>query len=215
MVRFLKVALRPIVSPWLSRFRSFRSIVRWQQEGFPSPAPFQVKKALLLRDCPRGATWVETGSYLGEMTEELRKSAKWVYTIEPGVELHQAVKKRFRKFPNVVPLEGTSEDVIPGLLREIEGSVFFWLDGHYSSGITFRGSSDTPILAELKEISKNLPRWANVRIFVDDVRCFNPSLPGCEGYPPLTALVQWAEDHHLDWSIEHDIFIMKTRRDLS
>ncbi len=211
----LRATLKPFVSPGLARWRSLWGMVRWHRQGFPVPAPFPVKRSVLLRDVPSAATWIETGSYLGQMTEELRRTGSRVFTIEPGVELHQGIKRRFRKFPNVVPLEGTSEDVIPGLLPGIEGSVCFWLDGHYSSGITFRGSSDTPILAELKEISKNLPRWANVRVFVDDVRCFNPTLPGLEGYPPLTALVQWAEDHHLDWSIEHDILIMKTRSDLS
>ena len=107
-------------------------------------------------------------------------------------------------------LNGTSEDVFPELLPRIAGDVNFWLDGHYSAGITFKGRQDTPILDELACISHHLERLGKVCVLIDDIRCFNPRMPEYSSYPSLDTLVAWATKHKLGWHIEHDIFVAKT-----
>jgi hypothetical protein len=97
--------------------------------------------------------------------------------------------------------------VFPVPLSRIRGDVNLWLDGHYSSGITFKGPQDTPIHKELDSISRNLDQFRKVCVLIDDIRCFNPRLPEYTTYPSLDMLVAWATKHKLDWHIEHDIFV--------
>ena len=87
----------------------------------------------------------------------------------------------------------------------------FWLDGHFSAGATFQGELDTPIISELDAIAANLPNLLPIAILIDDVRCFDPTLPEYATYPPLDVLVDWARKHDLRWHIEHDIMIMRSR----
>ena len=50
---------------------------------------------------------------------------------------------------------------------------------------------------------------------IDDVRCFNPDHDEYKTYPPLKSLVDWAENNNLNWNIEQDIFVAKSRVKLS
>ena len=52
-----------------------------------------------------------------------------------------------------------------------------------------------------------LDRFEDVRILIDDARCFDPQLKEYADYPSRSNLVQWAERNGLFWTIESDIFI--------
>ena len=69
---------------------------------------------------------------------------------------------------------------------QINEPVVFWLDAHFSSGITSEGTSETPILNELKLI---LERLFADEIFIDDAHLFN----GTNGYPSFSELETMAE----------------------
>ena len=170
------------------------------------PCPNNVKWEVLLRYGRPAATWVETGTYMGETTAVLAGSARHVYSIEPSPELAAQARNRFAAAQNVTILEGTSETEMTPLLESLSGDVSFWLDGHYSAGVTFRGPSDTPIVAELSAIGEHLSHLDAVTVLVDDVRCFDPRLPEFSEYPPRSWLVDWATDRQMTWTIEHDIF---------
>jgi hypothetical protein len=114
-----------------------------------------------------------------------------------------------RNTSNVKIIKGLSEDVFPKLLPTISGNICFWLDGHYSAGITFKGPRDTPIIDELAIIGENIINMSTVVLMVDDIRCFDPKNPEFSAYPPVDFLVDWARIHNLTWHIEHDIFIAK------
>jgi hypothetical protein len=47
---------------------------------------------------------------------------------------------------------------------------------------------------------------------IDDIRLFTGKIHSYGAYPTLDYLVDWARDLALDWHIEHDIFIVKTKR---
>ncbi len=157
-----------------------------------------------------GATWIETGTFLGQTTQLLARNATHVYSIEPEIRLYKRANKLFRGAKNIKIINGTSEDVFPELLPIISGNVNFWLDGHYSAGITFKGPKDTPIIDEITHIGRNINRYQKVCVLIDDIRCFNPRLPEYRSYPSLETLVEWARKYQLDWHIEHDIFIAKS-----
>jgi hypothetical protein len=167
------------------------------------------KQKILLRNGLRNATWVESGTFMGDTTSVLSKVAKMVYSIEPEPTLFSNAEQRFRNTSNVKVIKGLSEDVFPKLLPKISGDICFWLDGHYSAGITFRGPQDTPIIDELTAIGQNIPRIGKIVVMVDDVRCFDPSNPEFSAYPAVDVLVDWATQHNLIWNIEHDIFIAR------
>ncbi|MBD2771526.1 hypothetical protein [Iningainema tapete] len=62
-------------------------------------------------------------------------------------------------------------------MKQLKQPALFWLDGHYSQGITARGDKDTPILEELDCIL-SYPDLGHVLI-IDDARCFgtDPAYP--------------------------------------
>ena len=190
--------------------RDIRDCLDWRELSFAAPSPHFIKQACLLRNGLPAATWVETGTYLGRTTELLAKLGSQVYSIEPEIKLFNRAHSLFSNYSNVQILNGTSEDVFPSLLPRIKGDVNFWLDGHYSAGITFKGPQDTPILNELECISRNIGNFSRICVLVDDIRCFNPRLPEFASYPSLDTLVGWATSHKLYWTIEHDIFIART-----
>jgi hypothetical protein len=183
------------------------SLNSWRKRAYEAPSPHFIKQACLIRNGFPNSVWVETGTYTGDTTRFLSTHAPMVYSVEPEPTLHANAVQRFKDVANVRILKGTSEDVLPALLPLLSGDVNFWLDGHYSAGVTFKGASDTPIVGELKCIEQHLARLGRVAVLVDDLRCFNPRKPEFAGYPPAEFLVQWAQAHDLHWHVEHDIFV--------
>ena len=179
----------------------------WHSRNYLGHSPQFIKEQVLVQYGIKDAQWIETGTYLGTTTGFLAKKFPYIYTIEPEPNLYEAAKGKFSG-ENVEVLNGISEDILPSLLDRVKGDLNFWLDGHYSHGITFQGPSDCPIRSELESISRSLGRFSSVAILIDDVRCFlDPSLS--DSYPPLDELVDWARNHGFQWRIEHDIFIMR------
>lgn len=186
-------------------------ITEWMFRGFRSPAPHEVKMKVLDRYALDGI-WVETGTFMGQTTEYLRSNYSFVYSIEPSKEIYDRALGIFKGKENVKLVRGTSEEQLPSVIDEINrkkvSRVNFWLDGHYSAGITYKGIADTPVLAELSAIENLIRSKVAVSIFVDDVRCFLGICDEYETYPSLNALVAWALKHDLRWTIEHDILIL-------
>ncbi len=190
-----------------------RDYLRWRQRQFAAPSPHLIKQACLLRNSTPNATWIETGTFLGETTELLARHGAKVVSIEPEPTLFANARQYFTRFANVEIVNGLSEDVFPTLLPGISGNVNFWLDGHYSAGITHKGPQDTPVLDELRSIADNLPHFEKVCVLVDDIRCFQPHRAEYASYPALDLLVDWARSNKLHWHIEHDIFIARNFAD--
>lgn len=179
----------------------------WGTRGYAAPAPPPVKWGVLHRYGRATDTWIETGTLYGDTTNFLARSAKHVYSIEPEPSLARLATKRFRHHQNVTIVEGLSENHIQDVLDSVDSPLSLWLDGHYSSGVTFKGPDDTPIRHELEAIAKHLDRLEAVTILVDDFRCFSLSDEASAAYPTRSWLVQWADKCQLAWTVEHDIFV--------
>ena len=78
---------------------------------------------------------------------------------------------------NVILWQGDSGKTMNDMIDHIVGRAIFWLDGHYSGGITARGASDCPIVAELTAIARHQRK--DHLIFIDDSQCFGRNA----GYP--------------------------------
>jgi hypothetical protein len=213
ILSFISVAKRE-VSRLSKRIQSFfeTDLGKWKKSQFAAPSPHCVKRTRLIANGLPNATWVETGTYLGDTTFELAKQGGFVITIEPDQVLYAKAVQRFRNHQNVRLINKTSEEALPELVPTLSGNIVFWLDGHYSGGVTHKGDLDTPIREELDSISKSLSKFESVVVAVDDVRCFNPENPIWQQYPSLDFLVVWARDNNLQWHIEHDIFFAKSAK---
>jgi hypothetical protein len=188
--------------------RSARSVIDWVRRGCVGYAPQFVKQNVLMKHCVPGAPWVETGTYIGTTTKFLSTHAPRVHSIEPANVLYENALKRFRG-TNVQMYHGTSEEVLPRLLPELRGPLCFWLDGHYSAGLTYKSAKESPLLEELASIRANLSQLGSVAVFIDDIRsCVPPDGQRDSGYPALDELVAWARDNGFTWQIEQDIMIM-------
>jgi hypothetical protein len=155
--------------------------VRWYLQGKPVPPPHIIKQRLIKRLQRRFGTrtFVESGTYLGDMVFSVKDVFKIIYSIELSPELARKAQERFSPYPHVHLLQGDSGQVLPEVLQSISEPSLFWLDGHYSGGATARGDCDYPILQELKHIKNHCVR-SHV-ILIDDARLFD----GEKGTPSL------------------------------
>lgn len=171
-----------------------------------APLPGEIKRQTIAL-AGRGAhVWIETGTYLGETTSFLAARFPKVISIEPSPTLFKKAADRFRADSGVKLLNGTSEEkFLEALDSAKDGKVAFWLDGHFSGGVTFQAHADTPVLFELEAIAQNLNQLEISAICIDDVRLFDSD----PAYPRKRVLVDFAEAHNFHWEIVSDIFVMK------
>ncbi|MFC2057349.1 hypothetical protein ACFLR6_00250 [Campylobacterota bacterium] len=201
----LKKLLIRILPKFLSnRIRNYREIRAWGKQGYLDNAPQFVKQNIFLKYSLPNTQWIETGTYLGTTTEFLVDNFTKVYTIEPETTLYQRAIKKFTG-KNVELFNDVSESVFPTLLPKISGNCNFWLDGHYSAGITFQGEQNCPLEDELSAIELNLSNFDKIAILIDDVRHIYDDAK----YPSIDFIIDWARKNKFNWRIEQDILIMR------
>jgi len=189
MVSFFKRIIRPLLTtkaPVVEELkRDDNSIIyEWEKQGKPAPPPHIIKqKAILQAKKASGYNiLIETGTYLGEMIESQKNTFRIIYSIELGHDLHIAAKAKFKKEAHINLLEGDSGKILKVLMPQIKEPAIFWLDGHYSGGITAKGDKDCPIFEELTAIL-NADKLPHI-LMIDDARLFN----GADGYPTVAEL---------------------------
>jgi len=128
-------------------------------------------------------TLIETGTYLGDMINASKNTFKKIYSIEIEQNLYQKAKERFAKFQHIYIIHGDSAQILKKLLANINDRCLFWLDGHYSGGITGRGDKNTPIEQELDAIINH--HIKSHVILIDDARLFT----GYNDYPSIEIIV--------------------------
>ena len=148
-------------------------------------------------------TLVETGTYLGDMVEATKHIFTRVITVELDEDLHTRALARFRSDANVELIRGDSETILNQIVPTLDEPCLFWLDAHYSGGITARSETDTPIMGELSAVL-NRRKLGDV-ILIDDARLFT----GATDYPSLgelRAVIEGTHLHHME--VKHDIIRM-------
>jgi len=193
-----------------------RELIYWSNRGFSMPAPHIVKMQTLKR-WGGEEVWIESGTYLGDTASNLAIFAKQVITYEPSVKYFDIASKRLKFYNNIDLKLGSSELLPEKILGQLSATgevndLSFWLDGHYSSGETYKGINDTPILEELAVIQKYLPKIKTLTICIDDVRLFRTEIETAEEYPDSYELTNWANLNGLYCVTEHDIFIITNRK---
>jgi hypothetical protein len=145
--------------------------------------------------------FIETGTYEGEMVEAVKTSFRAIYSVELDSALFERSKSRFALDEHITILRGDSSEILPQLLPELRVPSLFWLDAHYSRGITARGELETPIMRELESILHH--DVSGHVILIDDVRCFT----GEHDYPTVKEVQQFVfgARPELQFSVADDI----------
>lgn len=170
----------------LNFLRRTPDILYWLKSGCTDVAPHPVKMLVVRAYLNRFSIdrFFETGTYLGETLGYIAETGIQCISIELSQELYDAARKRFRDYKNVKIVQGDSGQKLPQLLNDINKPTLFWLDGHYSAGITARAKTHTPVSKELEAILRH-PIKQHV-VLIDDARYFD----GSNDYPHLDELMR-------------------------
>lgn len=201
--------LSKCISHYLRKRVQWKEINEWKRNGCPVPPPHLIKQKVIKRYQKQGnyQILVETGTFLGHMVEAQKESFKRIYSIELGMNLFEHAREKFKKDTNVTIIQGDSGKVLPSVMKEISAPAIFWLDGHYSEGITARGEKDCPIYEELDAIFDN--HKFNHIILIDDARCFT----GQGDYPKIEELANYIhkKNDKYNLKVKHDIIRFKIK----
>lgn len=168
----------------LIKIISIFEIITWIIKDKPLPLPHKLKIDIISNYALRFNTkiFIETGTYLGQTIDDLKNLFESIYSIELDKKLYIHAKKIFTKNKSINILQGDSSIILPKILNLIKKPTLFWLDAHYSKGITAKGKKETPIINEINTISRS--RINNHVILIDDAREFT----GKNDYPKISDL---------------------------
>lgn len=204
MLESIKQALKRTLPDEVIKLRRDLEARRaWERQGRPSPPPHIVKEELI-RDYARTFNTqilIETGTYLGDMVHAMKKSFARIVSFELDQKLAAQAQQRFAKDNHVEIVQGDSGKLLGDYLATINEPCLYWLDGHYSGGVTAKGALETPIKNELTAILSH-PIEGHV-ILIDDARCFT----GENDYPTLDELRSFVAERKPNhkFSVEHDV----------
>jgi len=170
----------------------------WEKKGRPIPPPNTVK-AKIVKEYARQFSLdilIETGTYTGNMVFLMKGVFGQIFSIELDDNLCQKAKERFTKYSHIHIIQGDSSQVLPKILSSIGQPCLFWLDAHYSGGLTAKGDLDTPIIAELKHIFSH--QIKDHVILIDDAREF----VGLNDYPTIQNLKDFIYQECPDYIFE-------------
>jgi hypothetical protein len=137
----------------------------------------------------------ETGTYYGGTTISALPYFKEIYTVELHKGLFENARKLLKKYNNVHVYNDRSYEVILKVAPNINGTILFWLDAHFSgedTALSFNNpeapEAVTAIREELRAIKEI--RLNDCIILIDDIRGFGVEVLkneylGCWAYPTI------------------------------
>lgn len=151
-------------------------------------------------------TFVETGTYLGDMVSTFSRDFEEIHSIELFRPLYEKACLRFATFGNVHLYFGDSSRELANILENLKHPALFWLDAHYSGLGTAKSHCDSPILDEINQIFDL--GIINDVILIDDASLFN----GNNGYPEINVLKKLIFEKNLGYcfSISKNIIILES-----
>lgn len=194
----------------VKRKREQEELIAWQKNQQHGPPPHIVKQQTIKAYAKRFGLHilVETGTYYGDMVEAMKGHFDQIYSIELSRELYETAQERFKRAKNVELICGDSANELENIMRRLDRPALFWLDGHYSAGVTAKGVKNTPIFEELTHIF-NAPDQGHV-ILIDDARLFG-TVPDYPSLQELAAFIS-AKKPHLDMTVEADSIRITSRK---
>ncbi len=189
---FLDMFPESMTAPLLAYVRTKRGkkmAELWERNGRQGSPPHIIKQEIIAGFGKRFRckTLVESGTFLGDMVYAQKDNFEKIYSIELSPELWQKAARRFRNAKHIKIIQGDSGKVMSEIAPLLQRKALFWLDGHYSGGITAKGEKECPIYEELESILQN--NQSNHVMLIDDARLFN----GTHDYPGLDELFDFVK----------------------
>ena len=133
--------------------------------------------------------FIETGTYQGHTAYWASQLFEQVFTIEYSQDIYQKVTEKYGHIKNIDFLYGDTRNLLQNTLSKLESPSLFWLDAHWSGGLTYGESDECPLLAEIEIINRS---DCEHFIFIDDARLFlspppPPHLP--QQWPDISAIL--------------------------
>ena len=116
-------------------------------------------------------TLVETGTCHGDTIQRVRKDFKEVWSVELCQEYFNIASKRFSGDPGAHLIFGSSSEMLPGIIKQTQGPLIFFLDAHVSAAGSADDGNQVPL--ELQIIQALRP---DSLVLIDDV------VPDATGY---------------------------------
>jgi len=186
-------------------FPNRRTARQWIAAGRPTDIlpPHYIKQQIVREYGQRFGlhTLVETGTYMGDMVFAMRNDFTRIYSIELSPLLARRAQQYFTRCPHITIIEGDSGQVFSQLLPTLDTPPLFWLDGHFSHGLTAKGDLNTPIRREITAILTTL--HITCCILIDDACAFG----NWTNYPPLEEVRQLVATLRPGWTVtvEEDV----------
>jgi hypothetical protein len=198
LVRLLPKSLQDSIYRQVVNSRNKRIIEKWKEEGSQVPPPHPVKQLAIKEYGKRYGikTLIETGTYFGDMVEAQRGNFEKIFSIELSGDLWKKACERFINQPKIKILQGDSGVVLHKIMPEMNRPAVFWLDGHFSAGVTAKGDKECPIYEELDAIF-GYSHQDHV-LLIDDARCF----VGEGDYPTIEALSGYIRSKNPKYQIQ-------------
>jgi len=152
--------------------------------------------------------FIETGTYYGNMLQACLGHFDKLISFEIESHFYRRAQKVFGRMSNVTLVHGDSGELLPKILCMIKCPCLFWLDAHYSCGLTGRAKLETPIRSELEAILSHTHRHT---ILIDDASSFD----GMHDYPKIAWIDEVARKAGYSWSVSDNIIRLIAPRELA
>ncbi len=195
----LGLVSRNLVPVAFLRHRLRQNLEHWEQNG-NGPLPHLLKQQLVRRYAlaSKSRIFIETGTYYGFMLQACLGYFDKLVSIEIEPHFYRRAQIVFKTHSKVTILNGDSGQILPNLLATMKCPCFFWLDAHYSGGLTGRTDLETPVCRELEAILSHSHRHT---VLIDDANCFN----GTHDYPEFSNIEKLARDKGYSTSLSDNI----------
>jgi len=162
-------------------------------------------------------TFVETGTYRGDMTVAAAKVFEKVYSIELHRPFYEKAVERFADNPSITILYGDSGEQMEELMSKINGPTLFWLDAHGGKEALKDDGTEAaaPLIRELVAILGH-PDIDQHMIMIDDAHMFEKGVKwGAGVWSELEKMrAIWLTEHQdWMWQIEDDVLRIHKKRD--
>ena len=166
--------------------------------------------ALELAQITGAQCFIETGTYKGKTTRWAAENFETVHTVEKAAPFYDRYHQELTLIGNIITHFGDSRERLPQIVETLaERPALFWLDGHWSGGVTAGADDECPILDELQAI---MHRRKDI-IMIDDARLFLAAPPNgfdADQWPTIFQISQCLGDYISDYfiAIFHDIIFL-------
>lgn len=192
-----------LVPQSLLRRRQKQELKTWERKG-GGYFPHLLKQQIVLENAAAAGAgiFVETGTYYGLMLQACLQHFDLLYSIEVEPHFYRRACRVFGRRREVTLFHGDSADLLPPLLNTIGSPCLFWLDAHYSGGLTGQAKVETPIRSELEAIFNHPCKHV---VLIDDADCFD----GTHDYPEVQWISETAMAHGYAFSRDHNVIRLR------